>query len=265
MSKNNGLKTCEGRLEDGRTNAIRKGTYVYYMCWSHSTYYIVTSPPIRHKTVLAGIQSVGMRTLMPWCATEGDCLLAYYTLYRPADRHQTKIERLRAAKKWDASVRTKDFVTWTDVPMQQQHTQKQVEEQAAEAARAATAAAEAARAATAADAIVMAEARRQSANEAQRKAEAATSALERATAKFEEAQANSGKGRRGQKRSRYTYICPFPRSYPNTDAPFILTTHCVGTQDRHQKKVISLPSLPQRRRTLFKSLQKRDLRQKDNV
>jgi membrane protein involved in colicin uptake len=128
---------------------------------------------------------------MPWCATEDDCLLAYYTLYRPTDRHQTKIERLRAAKTWDASVRTKDFVTWTDVPMQQQHTQKQ--------------AAEAAKAAVAADALVMAEARTKAANEAQRKAEAATSALDKATARFEAAQANSGKGKRGQKRSRYTY------------------------------------------------------------
>jgi hypothetical protein len=168
---------------------MRVGTHVYYMCWSHSRWYIVTSTPVRHKTVMAGIQRVGVHALMPWCASVDDCLLRYYTLYTK-DTVGSKAERLRRAKLWDERGRKDDFVTWTDVPMKQKHTQK-----ANELAAKAKAAAEAAAAET-----TMAEERRRLQEATTKMNKAAT---ELAQAAKEAGAGNKENNKRGRKRNRY--------------------------------------------------------------
>ena len=110
-AKNSGDKTNEGRLKDGRVDNVRVGNVLLYKSGMHNSLFKVTSDPITHKTVWAGICTVGFKTLMPWCATAGECFVEYYKMFEKLEY----TPNIKEATHWDMDKRVKEFVTWSDV------------------------------------------------------------------------------------------------------------------------------------------------------
>ena len=111
QAKQNKVATHEGRLEDDRTRALKKGSRVVYKYGTFSTSfcYILTADPVVHATVKAGIYHAGWESLMPFAGSRTECHVRYVELFTGA-KHT-----IQSAVDWDTAC-SKRFVTWPDEP-----------------------------------------------------------------------------------------------------------------------------------------------------
>ena len=137
-------KWLEGRLENGHTRNLCKGDVVLYQC-GKTTEWKILSTPEWHASVGAGIAKHGYKSLMPWCKSDAECLIAYYMMFfvipemrkkekkekkenkEKTEKKENKKERkekkkneeigdlLEEATHWDKTKRKANFITWADI------------------------------------------------------------------------------------------------------------------------------------------------------